>query len=124
MLKFLDIFFVVFHTGLIIFNILGWIWKKTRKANLITLGLTGFSWLVLGLIYGSLGYCPVTDWHFNILRELGATNLPYSYIKYLADRLSGQDFSQTLVDSITLWGFVSALVLSIILNIRDYRQRA
>ena len=64
MLHLADIFFVVFHTALILFNMAGWIWKKTRLANLITLLLTGSSWLVLGLIVGSLGYCPLTDWHF------------------------------------------------------------
>jgi len=56
--RFLDIFFVIFHTSLITFNLFGWIWKKTRLANLITLGLTGASWLFLGLIVGVLGYCP------------------------------------------------------------------
>jgi hypothetical protein len=115
----LDIFFVVFHTGLVGFNIFGWIWKKTRAANLITLLLTGSSWLFLGLIVGVLGYCPFTDWHFKVLERMGATELPNSYIKYLADRLTGLDFNATLVDKVTLYTFLIALTISLILNVRD-----
>lgn len=117
MLHLLDIFFVVFHSSLIIFNLFGWIWSKTRLANLITLMLTGGSWVILGWITGTMGYCPLTDWHFTILERLGHTNLPYSYIKYLADRLTGLSFDDTLVDSLTLWGFLAALAGSLIINI-------
>jgi hypothetical protein len=118
--RFLDIFFVVFHTSVIIFNLFGWIWKKTRIANFITLSLTGASWLFLGLIVGTLGYCPFTDWHFDVLYKLGKTDLPDSYIKYLADRITGLNFNASMVDSITLYAFLAALVLSLFLNIRDY----
>ncbi len=119
----LDIFFVIFHTSLVIFNLFGWIWKKTRFLNLITLGITGASWLFLGLIVGTLGYCPLTDWHFNILRKLGETDIPISYIKYLADRLTGLNIDATLVDNITLYTFLAALLMSIVFNIRDYLKR-
>lgn len=120
--KFLDIFFVIFHTSLILFNLFGWIWKWTRKLNLITLSLTGASWLFLGLIVGTLGYCPLTDWHFNVLEKLGKTDLPSSYTKYLADRLTGLDINASLVDNITLYSFLAALVISIFLNVKDYRN--
>jgi hypothetical protein len=121
--RLLDIFFVVFHSSLIIFNLFGWIWKKTRIANLITLSLTGASWLFIGLIVGVLGYCPLTDWHFDILYKLGKTDLPNSYIKYLADRITGLNFDASVVDSITLYAFLAALVLSLIFNIRDYIRK-
>jgi hypothetical protein len=116
----LDIFFVIFHSSLIIFNLFGWIWKKTRIANLVTLVLTGASWLFLGLIVGVLGYCPFTDWHFDVLYKLGKTDLPNSYVKYLADRLAGLDFDARLVDNVTLYTFLAALALSLFFNIRDY----
>jgi hypothetical protein len=121
--RILDIFFVVFHTCLTLFNLFGWIWRKTRLANLITLALTGASWLFLGLIVGMLGYCPLTDWHFNILYKLGKTDLPTSYIKYLIDRLTGLDVNQTLVDKATLYCFIVAMAVSIFLNIRDFRKK-
>lgn len=114
-----DIFFVVFHTILILLNLFGWIWVKTRKINLITLILTGSSWFILGLIVGTLGYCPLTDWHFNILAKLGETNLPNSYVKYLADRLTGLNIKAALIDSVTLYSFIAALIISVTLNVRD-----
>jgi hypothetical protein len=116
----LDIFFVLFHTTLVLFNLFGWIWKRTRLLNLFLLGLTGASWLFLGLIVGTLGYCPLTDWHFRILSRLGETNIPDSYIKYLADRLTGIDFNSILVDKVTLYSYLSALVLSFYFNIHDF----
>ena len=120
----LDIFFVVFHSLVVLFNLAGWIWKRTRFANLVLLLLTGFSWLFIGLIVGSLGYCPLTDWHFRVLTKLGHSDLPSSYIKYLADRITGLDFNASLVDKITLFAFISALVLSVFLNIRDWKNKA
>jgi hypothetical protein len=117
--RFLDIFFVIFHSSVVLFNLFGWIWKKTRIYNLITLGLTGASWLILGLLFGTLGYCPLTDWHFSVLEKLGKTDLPNSYMKYLFDRITGLDISASLVDEVTLYTFLAALVLSLSLNIRD-----
>lgn len=117
--RILDIFFVIFHTSLILFNLFGWIWKRTRKYNLIMLLLTGSSWLFLGLIVGTLGYCPLTDWHFSVLNKLGLTNLPSSYVKYLADRLTGLDFNPSIVDNVTLYSFLAALGFSLFFNLRD-----
>jgi len=119
----LDLFFVVFHTTLTLFNMLGWIWKKTRLLNLITLSLTGVSWLFLGWIVGTPGYCPLTDWHFSVLEKLGKTELPNSYIKYLADRLTGLNFNPDLVDIITLIVFLAAFLLSLFFNLRDFIQQ-
>ncbi|MDZ7680781.1 MAG: hypothetical protein U5J63_03470 [Fodinibius sp.] len=33
MYELLDIAFILFHTALILFNLLGWIWKATRRWN-------------------------------------------------------------------------------------------
>jgi len=119
----LDIFFILFHSSLVLFNLFGWICRKTRIWNLITLTLTGASWLLLGMIVGTLGYCPFTEWHFNILFNLGERNLPNSYIKYLTDRLTGLDVSELLVDKITLYSFLAALLISMFLNIRGLRNK-
>ena len=122
MYRFLDIFFVVFHFSLIAFNLTGWIWRKTRRLHLVTIGLTILSWGVLGLFYG-WGYCPSTDWHWDVKRELGETHLPYSYVKYYLDRVTGMSWDPGTVDLlVSLLGF-TALGLSIWLNIRDARSR-
>ena len=116
-MKFLDIFFTVFHTCLVLFNLFGWIWKKTRRLNLICLLLTAGSWVILGIFYG-FGYCPLTDWHFNILSQLGYTDLPTSYLSFLFTRITGLSIDQALVDGITLWGLIGALIISLYLNLR------
>jgi hypothetical protein len=112
---FLDYFFLIFHTLLTLFNLLGWIWKKTRMANFITLMLTGFAWFGLGIFYG-IGYCPLTDWHWEVLKKLGVHNLPNSYIKYLIDRLLGTDINARLVEVATVAGFFIAVIMSVYLN--------
>ena len=122
-MKFLDIFFTVFHTCLVLFNLFGWIWKRTRLANLITLLVTAGSWSILGIFYG-FGYCPLTDWHFSVLEKLGYTNLPDSYLSFLFTRLTGLSIDQSLVDSVTLWGLIVALVISLYLNIRHWIRRS
>lgn len=118
-----DIFFMVFHTTLILFNLAGWIWRRTRPYNLVTLLLTLGSWMVLGIFYG-WGYCPSTDWHFQVLREMGVGNLPDSYILFMIRRITGYSPPSGLVDVFTVAGLLLALSLSLWLNIRDrYRSR-
>jgi hypothetical protein len=116
--KLLDIFFVVFHTGLILFNVFGWIWRKIRPYNLAVLLLTGSSWFILGIFYG-FGYCPLTEWHWQVLEKLGKYDMPYSYIEYLLERLTGLDINPNLMDQTTLIVFFVVLVISMVLNVRD-----
>lgn len=115
----LDIGFIVFHSGLILFNLFGWIWKSTRPWNLATLLLTGSSWFFLGIWYG-WGYCLCTDWHWQVRRELGYTQMPSSYIKFLIEYLTGFDVNAALVDTATVVLFFTALFISIYVNYRNF----
>lgn len=89
-----------------------------RKANLITLSLTGLSWVGLGLFYG-MGYCPLTDLHWKVLFELGEAPETTSYVAYLFQRILSIKVSNSFADNITLITYLFALVLSIALNIKD-----
>jgi Flp pilus assembly pilin Flp len=122
MYAFLDYFFLIFHTLLIFFNLFAWIWKPLRKANLITLLLTGASWFLLGIFYG-IGYCPLTEWHWQVLHKLGVQHIPNSYVKYLIDRLLGTDINATLVEYATMIAFLAAVILSLWVNFRMYLKR-
>ena len=115
MLQALNIGFIIFHTGLILFNLFGWIWKKTRRLNLITLLLTAFSWIVLGFWYG-FGYCPCTDWHWQVRHALGYHQMPDSYIKFLIELWSGITISAQTVNVWTIILFMAALVASVYMN--------
>ncbi len=117
MYQFLDIFFLLGHTFLIFFNLFGWIFRITRKSNLVMLILTGLSWFLLGIFYG-IGYCPLTDWHWQILHKLGKTNIPNSYIKYILDRMFSLDLPVDLVDSMTGLFYFMSLGISIYMNIK------
>jgi len=115
MLSFLNFFFTLAHLLLIIFNLTGWVWKRTRKAHLVVLGLTTASWFVLGIWYG-WGYCPLTDWHWDVKEKLGETNLPNSFVKYYADKISGINIPVSLVDNITLGCLIFAILAAIYVN--------
>ncbi len=118
MLEFTNIVFIVFHTALIVFNLFGWIWEKTRRLNLYSLLLTAFSWIILGIWYG-FGYCPCTDWHWQVRRQLGYTDMPDSYIKFLVDLWTGLEVSAYTVDLWTGILFVVALAASMYVNFRS-----
>ena len=118
----LDYFFLVFHFALILFVLFGWIWKRLRVYNLILILLVFASWTLLGIWYG-FGYCPFTDWHWQVLRELGQTGLPSSYVSYLFQRILNLELSQTFVDWLTGGLAVLAFVLSLIFNVRDFLRR-
>lgn len=119
--KFLDIFFLVFHTLIVFFNLFGWMWRKTRRANLILLTITAFSWFGLGIWYG-FGYCFCVDWHWQVKMKLGEYDLPNSYIKYLLDQLTGLDWNAALVNNLTFVFFFVAVIASVIFNTRDWLQ--
>jgi hypothetical protein len=77
--------------------------------------LTGFAWFGLGIFYG-IGYCPLTEWHWEVLEKLGNHDLPYSYITYLIHRLTGIDANPHYVEIGTVVGFVIAVIMSVYLN--------
>jgi hypothetical protein len=121
-LQILDWFFVVFHSGIIIFNMFGWMWIKTRKWNLFTLMLTAFSWFVLGLFFG-IGYCFLTHWHWDVLAALSEYPPENSYVQYLIRRLTSIRISAEFADILTLLVFIISLALSVWLNVRDFLNR-
>ncbi|NIM89966.1 MAG: DUF2784 family protein [Candidatus Aminicenantes bacterium] len=122
MYSFLNIFFFVFHSALMVFIIFGWMWKKTRVANLVVVLLTTFSWFILGIWYG-FGFCPSTEWHWQVRIELGYYDMPNSYTKFLVDSLTGLDVSQKLVDVFAVLFLVMALMASVFTNTRDWRKK-
>lgn len=112
---------LLFHCALMAFNMFGMLWKRTRLANLIALLVTGGSWTILGIWYG-LGYCPLTDWHWQVKAKLGVTNLPNSYVKWLIDAPTGLDIAPMTADMIVVVVYVTALLLSITLIVKDWRR--
>ncbi|MEM6842313.1 MAG: DUF2784 family protein [Bacteroidota bacterium] len=111
----LDTFFWGLHIFIIGFNMGGWVLNSTRRLHLIIVLLTLASWFILGFWYG-FGYCFLTDWHWEIKRELGESNLPNSFITYLVNYQLGYTFSVTTIDTATAITFAIILILSFYKN--------
>jgi hypothetical protein len=112
----LDVAFFVLHTSWIGFNCVGWIWRRTRPWHLATVSLTALSWFGLGILYG-WGYCPCTDWHWQVRARLGHQDPP-SYISLLIGELTGIELSQALADGLTLSTLVVVALLNVGMNLR------
>ncbi len=109
-----DLAFTIFHSAFILFVLLGWIHVKTRPIHRWALILTLVAWLILGFFVGTLGYCPLTDWHWDVKRQLGETNLPPSFTEYMAEKITGTDFKKTTADIATAAGLTFGVVMAIV----------
>ncbi|WP_411275209.1 DUF2784 domain-containing protein [Daejeonella sp.] len=120
-LHFLDFLLTFMHLLIIGFNLLGWIWRSTRKTHFYLVIATIFSWIILGFWFG-FGYCPLTDWQWQIKEKLGERDLPNSFIKYFADKLTGMDISPNLIDTVTAVSFGLVIIVSFIIRLPAGRQ--
>ena len=117
----LNVGFFVFHTAWIGFNCVGWRWRRTRRWHLVTLVLTALSWFGLGAWYG-WGYCPCTDWHWQVRERMGYVDPP-SYTQLLIGELTGIDVGTAAANALTLGVLVVAGAISVVVNLRDWRQK-
>lgn len=111
----LDVFFFMFHTGLVFFLVFGWAPRRTRPAHLAVVALTALSWFGLGLWFG-IGYCPCTDWHWRVRAALGDADLPRSYLKFVLDTLTGLNADARMVDWTAFAVFLAVSGISLGLN--------
>lgn len=112
----------MFHTLWILFNMFGWMSRRTRLAHLVVLGLTILSWFGLGVFYG-WGYCLCTDWHFQVRRQLGYAMTETSYIQLLIRQLFGLTISRELADSLAAGVLVLIVLATITVWIRVWQQQ-
>jgi hypothetical protein len=120
MLRLLDHILTLLHLSIIGFNLLGWIFPKARKWHLYCVLLTAASWLILGIWFG-LGYCPITDWQWDVKRKLGETTLPNSFITYYVEHITGHNFDDQFIDTATAISFIAVALISLYLNF--FRKR-
>ncbi len=114
-LPILDSFYTLLHLLIIGFNLVGWAWPATRRWHLYGVLLTAASWLVLGIWHG-IGYCPITDWQWEVKTHLGEHNLPSSFIKYQLDKLMGIESDPVWIDTITAVSFGVVFFIALYLN--------
>ncbi len=122
LLNALDHLFFLFHTTLTIFNLIGWLLPRTRFLHLISVALTACSWFVFGIWYG-WGYCILTDWHWDIRRQLGQKIETNSYIDYLIRKITGWQLNPDLIDQVVMVLFILIIFLTIFKNALFYRRK-
>jgi hypothetical protein len=112
----LNVGFFVFHTAWIVFICAGWIWRRTRPWQLAAAALTVASWVGLGLWFG-WGYCPCTDWHWQVRARLGYRDPP-SYIELLIEAVLGIDVAGGVADTVAVTVLIVAVALGVALTVR------
>lgn len=123
MLEVADLGLSLLHSAVVFFNLFGWISPRTRPWQQILLALTTASWLGLGYFFG-LGYCVLTDWQWQIKRQLGDTELPHSFIQFALTRWFGLSLSDGLVDAATGGAFAALLLIAMGQLLAKRRLRA
>lgn len=100
------------HVGLIAFILGGWLVPAWRGLHLMMIGAVWLCWLGLGFYVGHIGYCILTDWHWQVKTLLGQAHLPSSYIEYLYWQAGGGDIDDTLVAALTAVALILTTCLS------------
>jgi hypothetical protein len=121
MLPFLNTAFFVFHTTLLVFNLTGWAWKRTRRLHALALAVTLFSWLVLGAWFG-WGYCVCTDWHWQVRRAMGIRDPEGSYTQFLVRAATGSESDRVAMDWITGMALALAAAMNALMTVRERRS--
>jgi len=91
-------------------------------ANLVIILSTVFSWFFLGIWYG-FGYCPCTDWHWQVRMKMGLYDTSTSYLEFLVEKLTGLNVDRAVVDVFAVVFLLAALSVSVLLNVRDIKMK-
>lgn len=109
------------HVAVVLANVLLWIPRRTRTLHAIVVGVTATSWFVLGPGLGrGVGYCVLTDWHWQVKRALGEQELPGSFITYMF-RWIGVD-AEAWANGFALTVFVAVFTAALVHVLRMVRR--
>ena len=108
---YLDIFYEILHILVVVVNLFFWWPRYTRTMHFYLINLTAFSWLVMGAYFG-LGYCFLTDWHWEVKSKLNYQDLPNDFISYALLRYFNINWPEYVVNTITALCFVGCFVLA------------
>lgn len=112
MLFLADVGLTLAHLAVIAVNLTGWTIPALRGITLWVQGFTVASWVGLGVLRG-WGYCPLTDWHWQVKRALGESDLPSDFVTYLLVRVAGLPVDETFVQGLILGSFAIAVVAAV-----------
>ena len=115
MLSLLNLLLTILHLFIILFNLFGWIPVFTRRAHLACIIITAACWFVLSIWFG-IGYCPITEWQWQIKERLGETNLPASFVTYYGEKITGRELNEETINTLTAVCFGLAVIMSLYVN--------
>ncbi|MEW6662072.1 MAG: DUF2784 family protein [Bacillota bacterium] len=93
-----DIFLFTLHLSVVLINMFGMFFRRTRKIQIATVCLTMLNWFGLGYYYG-FGYCILTDLEWQVkAKYIEGFQPPGSWVKYYLDLLFNRNFSDTAVE--------------------------
>jgi hypothetical protein len=111
----LNLLFHGVHLFIIVFSVVGWLIPPLRPFHLLLCLLIAFSWIVLGARKG-WGYCLVTDWQWKLMRKMGKTDLPSSYMSMLYRFVTGHAGDDRRIETITRSVFFCSFLASLAVN--------
>ena len=109
------------HLFIIIFSVIGWMIPALRPYHLLLCLLIAFSWFVLGARKG-WGYCLVTDWQWYLMRHMGITDLPSSYMPMLYRFITGHEGDNRRIELTTRTVFYCSFLASVAVNREFIRE--
>jgi hypothetical protein len=123
MLAVIDVALTVIHTAVVLASLCLWIPARTRRMHLALVALVAASWLCLGPLLGrGLGYCALTDVHWQLKHALGQTGLPSSFITYLFTLVSID--ARAWANTVTALTFAFVCVASFLLEVHSRLRRS
>jgi hypothetical protein len=99
------------HTALVLFILLGWTVRPWRSLHRVVVLVTLFYWFGLGWWYG-WGYCPLTEWHWQIRKARGIHDLPTSYLYDVLVLRMGLPLSPRAVDILAVLGLLISTAMA------------
>ena len=123
MLAALDWLLTALHVAVVLAFVFLWIPRATWRWHGRLVAIVAFSWLGIGFLKGAVGYCFLTDLHWRVKRARGETHLPGSFLKYMADRVTGTDVSPGLIDVVAATVFVGVCLAASLRAWQAWRAR-
>jgi hypothetical protein len=108
------------HIAVILFVMIGWIFRPLLPLHLALTLLTLGSWFILGHWFGT-GYCPISDWHWKLKETLGGGRPNGTYIHLVLQNISRRELNPASVDKVVLVGTVVIAGISLVLNVQAWR---
>lgn len=115
----LNFLFHVLHLSIILFVMLGWMVAAFLPFHLALLLATLGSWFVLGHWLGQ-GYCPISDWHWEIKKNYGPGKPEGTYIHRILQSITGKALDSEKVDHMVVLATLVLTIGSVILNLTQY----